>query len=79
MYEQAEKIISKKAFEYGSSVERIKGRIRTPKLVKIRTWCMREIQVYTDLSMAEIGKLFDNRDRSTILRLLQNTEEPNAA
>lgn len=79
MNELAENIIRKKALEYGSTAERIKGRIRTPKLVEIRTWCMREIRVYTDLSTTEIGKLFDDRDRTTVLRLLSSPEETNNA
>ena len=70
----AENIIKTTARERGSTIERIKGRKRHPQLVAIRVSCMREIQLNTDLSLVEIGEIFDNRSRETILRLLRSGE-----
>jgi len=63
-------ILQDVAKKQGSTVARIRGRQRTQRLVEIRIECMREIHIFTDLSYTEIGKLFDNRDRTTVLRLL---------
>ena len=68
----ATKIIEKIAKQRGSTFTRIVGRQRTQHLVEIRAECMRTIQIYTDLSLAEIGQIFDNRDRTTVQRLLNH-------
>lgn len=75
MYRLAERIIKLHAKEYGSSVARIKGRMKTPHLIEIRTRCMRDILINTDLSRAEVGVLFYNRSRSTVIRLLSKLKQ----
>lgn len=75
MYRLAENFIKVYAEKNGSTVARIKGRMKTPKQVKIRSECMRHILINTDLSRTEVGHLFDNRSRTTVLRLLEKLRQ----
>jgi len=70
MLGEAWKIIGSYAGKKGISVADLTGLGRGQSLVAARRKVIREIRESTNLSLKEIGKIFQGRDHSTILHYL---------
>lgn len=60
---------------YGVEEDVIRGQIRVKDAVAARQIAMYLIRSMTNLSLDEIGKVFDNRDHSTVLYSIQQVEK----
>ena len=68
-----DRILEKVAKKYGLSVEDIKGAKRTKDIAYARHITIYMIRKLTDMSLPQIGKLF-NRDHTTILSSIRNIQ-----
>ena len=68
-----ERIISTVSKNYGVAVEDIKSKKKTDNIANARHIAIYLIRNITDLSLKEIGKIFD-RDHSTVLSSLNKVE-----
>jgi len=71
--QEAQRIIEVVCHYYEFSYKDLIGKNRTPALVIARHIAIQFIKSKTDLSLKEIGKLFD-RDHTTIIHALRNIE-----
>lgn len=73
MIEEAHRIIEVICHYYELPYKAIVGKERYPRLVIVRHIAMHFIKEKTDLSLVDIGKIFD-RDHTTIIYSLRNVE-----
>ena len=71
--QEAQRIIEVVCHYYEYSYKDLVGKYRAPALVIARHIAIQFIKSKTDLSLKEIGKLFD-RDHTTIIHALRNIE-----
>lgn len=72
MENEAIKIILDIANRKGLLVQDILGRSKALSIVAARRQAIREVRASTNMSLPEMGKVFGNRDHTTILHYLNN-------
>ena len=74
----AERILEDIAKRYDMTPEDIKGKKRTKEIASVRHIAIYVIREVTELSLSSIGKLFGDRDHTTILSSIENIEAKKA-
>ena len=70
--DRSETVLIDRIFEavsahYGVPIEEIRGKKRNDTIAKARHMCIYIIRQMTSLSLSDIGKLFNNRDHTTVI------------